>query len=1162
MIGARPPPAARRSVKKRDGRRADGLGLVPQWDASAPTVLFPSISTPRKAESPRCTSSQQPRSTVTPRAADARQPYSLNTQNLKHPLPQRPASQGSASPRPLGLSRDETAKYQFLPRKPTTIASPPSTPRTRNRPTPCQTQETWVSSLVVPVNAAVETIEAFAGPNRTLGETSHAGVLHLFLEDWLERFESEDINYRSIVVHAQVGFTEIQRLTCHMSLPNDVMATFCCMLLDRLAHYFGPYEGLLTLLSSEVQRTMYVRPSTGRKLFHETTYFTAVKQAQGDVKSRIDRRRRCLTRNLFLEKELVHAQQTLESALQDWSDEVVKSCLYAWYETSVVRKKVLAKNLRWFSMWFSGSPRTLVASTFEDWRRFVLVSTSLRITQKLQEDCDKVAIAQKNVTELSETNVALQDEYDRLREENRLLLESIQAFTTHIEHAKVFLKTTPSREESVCFDGQLRMEVVAEIAHYVFESLLRLQYNTGFHQPTLFAVTPDSYCLEELAAFALGKTQPSDFPTVQDMTADDMFSLVAGVHHACVNRANCLVFCSMQPMTPSTVDTMYAMVRDWQRQVEHYAATSTLYYARHFEDHEASVAPPSQAAVAKMRSSQAQSKPVLADMATVHAQSQLTLLQTIVPDDVKADFGLHWRYLVLGRLFMELSALLFDPCEMNPYFRNACISLAIRDIEMARLAQLQTACDGELPPLQRRLTISEELTQEPKPLPALAADCIADSYRIWHDVCADLMAGGVVQSSASELHHDTSEMVLPSSEKRASKKMSITSLSHMPTMRLPKRLPQADHCEPQPTSIYITGSSAASKKFGDFVSAKLHVVPKEPVHDLNRTVQTLHATLLAIQSKGQEVRAMHAAVPHARASNWGHASALVAQKEHAKLASRRATVAVVVDVRPSLHTAISWETPGIAALLQDETDPSPEMVSVRALFQEHERAFRAMYTTPSNDTLSHALSLDELWRVLKRMRLTTKVVPVPKDDETQHIPVVDLAEIVLRICNEQFGELYRLSRRVELFISLHLCHAVEVRSPLRDLTATPQVRSTLTDHKDVLFGIFKAYAVKLKGKDKGAVPQHLTKREWSLFLREYGLWTPRLSIELANALFLNVQDGALDEAEVSANMLYSEFCEAVVGLAGYALPDPFIDWPVKTALFIKRYFIDKASGKS
>ncbi|KDO35072.1 hypothetical protein SPRG_01136 [Saprolegnia parasitica CBS 223.65] len=1155
MTSARPP-GARRPMKKRDGRRADGLGLVPQWDASSPTVLFPSISTPRKAESPRCSSSQRPRLTVTPRAADARQPYTLSMQHLKRPLPQRPASQGAASPQPLGLSRDETAKYQFLPRKPTTLASPPSTPRTRSRQTPWPAQETWVPSLVVRVDAVVETIEACAQPTETCGETSHEGVLRLFLEDWLERFESEDINYRSIVVHAQVGFTEIQRLTHHMSRPNDVMTAFCCMLLDRLARYFGPYEGLVTLLSSEVQRTIYVRLSMGRKLFHETTYFTAVKQAQCDVKSRISRRLRCMTRNSFLEKELVLAQQTLESALQDWSDEVVKSCLYAWYEACVVRKKVLAKNLRWFSMWSSGSPRTLMASTFEDWRRFVLVSSSLRIAQKLQEDCDKVAIAQKNVTELSETNVALQDEYDRLREENRLLVESTQALTTNIEHAKVFLKTTPSREEGVCFDGQLRMEVVSEIAHYVLESLLRLQYNTGFHQPQLFSVTPDESCLEELAAFALAKAQVTEFPTVRDMTGDDMLALVAGIHHACTDRVNNLVFCSMQPLTPSTVDAMYGMVRDWQRQLEHYAAMSTLFYARHFEDHEASVAPPSQAAVAKMRTSQAQSRPVLAGVAAAHAESQFTQLQTIVPDDVKTDFGLHWRYLVLGRLFIELSALVFDPCEMNPYFRSPCISLAIRDAEVARLAQLET--EPELPPLKRRVT--DERTQGPKALPALAADCIVDSYRIWRDICAALVAGGVVQS-ASELHQDTSEVVLPSSEKRASKKISISTLNHMPTIRLPKRLPQADHCEPEPTSIYITGSSVASKKVGDFVSAKLRVVPKEPVRDLNRTLTTLHATLVAIQSKGRAVRAMHNAVPHARALNWRHACNLVTHKEVAKLALRRTTVQVVLDARPSLHTVIGWETPGIAALLQDEAEPSPEMVSVRELFQEHERAFRAMYTKPSSD-MSHALSLDELWRVLKRMRIATKVVSIPKDDTTQHIPVVDLAEIVLRICNEQFGELYRLSRRVERFIALHLCHAVEVPSPLRDIASTPHVRMTLADHKEVLLSIFKSYAVKPKGKDKGVVPQHLTKREWSLLLRDYGLLTQRFSIELANALFLNVQDGALDEEETSNNMLYSEFCEAVVGLAGYALPDPFIDWPVKTALFIKRCFIDKPPGKA
>ncbi|OQR95152.1 hypothetical protein ACHHYP_00366 [Achlya hypogyna] len=1145
------PRVKRRPVKKRDGRRADGLGLVPHWDAVAPTVLFPSIA--RNTESPRCLSSQRAR--PSPRT----EPTAPDTAHFKRKLPQRPLTQGAASPRVRGISREDTTKYQFLPRKPVAMSSPPKTPRARNRADLWSMHETWAPSTVIPVDAVIETIASFAGAERSSRtETSQSGVLRLFLEDWLERFETEDINYRSIVVHAQVGFSEIQRLTSHVQLPNDVMTAYCCALLHRIAAYFGPYEGLLRLLSSEVQRAVYVLPSVATapaKLFHETTYFTAVKQARTDLQLRADKRTRCQTRNQFLERELVRAQTTLETALHDWADELQKSCFFAWYEASVVRKKVLAKNLRWFSMWFSGSPRTLVASTFEDWRRFVLASTGRRIALKLQEDCDKVAVAQKYVTELTEDNAVLQNEHDQLREHNRLLLESIEALTTHSEHAKIFLRTTPAREESVCFDGQLRMEAVSELAHFVFESLLRFQYNVGFHQQRFFSpVSPDAVALEQLAAFALGKA--ADAPSLASMGDDDIAVFLGGLHRAFAARERHLLFCTMAPPSASPVELLYAMVGDLQRQQEHIAATSALFFARHFEDHETSISPPSLAA-AKLRSPLGQSRAVLQDVAAAAAQSQLTQAQSIVPGTVRGGFGPQWRVLAVGRCFLEYAALLYHPCDMSPYVRNGHIAHRMRDFEYTRTAPITTdvaatdAADEGCQSLECRPTRTADADAHAR----VAAGAIIDGFATWKDVSLDLVVAGVVQAPP-DAAGDAPEPA-PSPEKRASKsKGSMSALGSLPSARLPRRLPPADHCQPEPSGIYATGAAAASKKFGDYAAAKLHAVDQCKVTQLNTDVRALRWTLEETHARSAEVVAARVAVCHVRRSMWQHGCALVAEKESQPFLGRRAKSDSAVDTRPSLHTAVSWEVPAVAALVNEEADPAAEMSLVRALFERHDASLRKLYGRPGDG--GFAVAADELSRALKRLRIRTKVLSASKDDVVQQIPVADLAELLLRICNEQFRELPCLSCRVESFVSEHLRYVNEAPSPLREVATSAAVKAVLADCKESLIAVFKAYAVKPKGRDRGVGRAHLTLREWSLFIKDYQLSTPQFTMESARQLFVDAQDG--DPNEDAMEMLFVEFSEAIVGLAGFMLPDPFIDWAVKTALFVKRFLVDR-TGK-
>ncbi|KAH9146906.1 hypothetical protein LEN26_004884, partial [Aphanomyces euteiches] len=85
-----------------------------------------------------------------------------------------------------------------------------------------------------------------------------------------------------------------------------------------------------------------------------------------------------------------------------------------------------------------------------------------RMMQSLLEDCQKVASAQKNVAMLTETNDTLQEEFASLLDDNTSLYDNVQLLSYQIENAKRFVQSTLEREELVCFDGQLRMEVVSE----------------------------------------------------------------------------------------------------------------------------------------------------------------------------------------------------------------------------------------------------------------------------------------------------------------------------------------------------------------------------------------------------------------------------------------------------------------------------------------------------------------------------------------------------------------------------------------------------------------------------------------------------------------------------------------------------------------------------
>ncbi|RHY85888.1 hypothetical protein DYB31_011346, partial [Aphanomyces astaci] len=257
------------------------------------------------------------------------------------------------------------------------------------------------------------------------------------------------------------------------------------------------------------------------------------------------------------------------------------------------------------------------------------------------------------------------------------------------------------------------------------------------------------------------------------------------------------------------------------------------------------------------------------------------------------------------------------------------------------------------------------------------------------------------------------------------------------------------------------------------------------------------------------------ALAHGRQVMWNSACGMAREKECANNTS--IDLLTSRDVRPSLFQVLNFESAAIANIFRDEGDAETELVNVRRTFQVNDSCFRLLYTRAGPDT-KYALTVDELWRAMKRLRVVTQLVPTPRDDDsaeaTQVISVVEFAELLLRICNEQFGELGRLGQRVDRFVVEHLCFLQQAKSTLREEAQNPAMK--VVDYMQNLI--------------------------------DFHLYPP------AHDLFRNVQEGASHEDDME--MVYAEFCEAIVALAGFQLPDPFMDWPVKTSTFIHRYLCD------
>lgn len=66
----------------------------------------------------------------------------------------------------------------------------------------------------------------------------------------------------SVVVHAEIGFQELYRLTANVSRPNELTTAFASNVLRDLVPHCGAYASLLTVLGAELTLSVYSRASS------------------------------------------------------------------------------------------------------------------------------------------------------------------------------------------------------------------------------------------------------------------------------------------------------------------------------------------------------------------------------------------------------------------------------------------------------------------------------------------------------------------------------------------------------------------------------------------------------------------------------------------------------------------------------------------------------------------------------------------------------------------------------------------------------------------------------------------------------------------------------------------------------------------------------------
>ncbi|KAG7390485.1 hypothetical protein PHYPSEUDO_007711 [Phytophthora pseudosyringae] len=555
--------------------------------------------------------------------------------------------------------------------------------------------------------------------------------------------------------------------------------------------------------------------------------------------------------------------------------------------------------------------------------------------------------------------------------------------------------------------------------------------------------------------------------------------------------------------------------------------------------------------------------------------------------------------LLLTHAATEYGALLFSPADMSAFTHNAYVqppsekeaedspSTTSQDVIKARPSEENVRSTLTPPPAQSSQSPSpaELPTFEQTPLqntesttnvsdPLLVIQPIVTAYNTWNQISEQLIAAGVVQSRGL-----TPRAIVDPPNEGSSGDLKIQGT----VLGTPVRPMLQHQFEPLSHSSFLGPPrdkpgrrlSFTSGDGNTYHTARTRHLPAEGTERLTQSIEAIHKCVKATSANMKDFSVTHQQLRELRVTQWQQASELAFQfaakpKEAPASTSPRGQT----DNREQVHECISLTNSTMRRIFSVEENPEVELSLVRAVLEKHQRVIRQLYT-PFGVNMKHAMSLDGLWHVVKMLRLPREihVLPILRDEELvangyeQLFSPENLAELFLQLCNEQFQpQIAPLSARVEFFITHHLPTALQNQSLLRALMHRSDVKLAIYSHSQTIRIIFRRYCAKerelmmpatgpTKPKPRHTghgINKYMRMVDWQAFIQDYHLVRARFSMEQAMSVFRNVQEappGSDDQLE----LIYSEFCEALVGMATFYFPDPFIKTATKVTQFLRRY---------
>uniref|UniRef100_K3WHQ3 Uncharacterized protein n=1 Tax=Globisporangium ultimum (strain ATCC 200006 / CBS 805.95 / DAOM BR144) TaxID=431595 RepID=K3WHQ3_GLOUD len=384
-----------------------------------------------------------------------------------------------------GRGDDAVTVHAYSPQRLARLPSPETQGRCLLSPHPPAKKETSpiventnvvLLSLDVPLHELMQTLDDAVDADPYV-DSNQATVTHLFMAQWLQRFDANRSQFKSFAVHAEIGFQELYRLTANLPVPNEFIAAFGYKIFGDLAAQFGPYAPLLRVLCSELYAAAY-----SLRVSPPLPYFAIVKHQKRLVVALQRDKKHRKARNALVAQEIHNVHHMFRHFLDACSHGIVRTLFREWYSIAIIRKKNSKKYIEYFSAWFTSSVKSLVPKLFAMWKHDTVQRKMAKMQAQLALDGEHLATLQHHIDDLTSQRDLAQLESLALRNDRKQIEDMIQRLNRKIQSAGVYLEGSYRREGIVCQEGQLRVEAASFLPPLVLESLLRGYHSAGFLQ--------------------------------------------------------------------------------------------------------------------------------------------------------------------------------------------------------------------------------------------------------------------------------------------------------------------------------------------------------------------------------------------------------------------------------------------------------------------------------------------------------------------------------------------------------------------------------------------------------------------------------------------------------------------------------------------------------